>query len=67
MILLSLLILSACLKTEILNEYQAEPVADTVMTKRPRPPQDPPRDTTERVPIGFNPSVEDWENQETDL
>lgn len=45
------------------------PVIDTSAIKaRPKPPK-PPKDTTEvndtaRVPIGWSPSVEDWENIE---
>lgn len=59
MILLSLL-LTSCLKTEIINEV--EPRCDTTFTKG--------IDTTivyvvvvdtTRIQIGFNPSVEDWE------
>lgn len=68
----SLLILSclSCIKTEVLNTPEVEHV-DTVMTKKPHK-QLPPSDTTEvtdtaRVPIGFNPSVEDWEDEDIDL
>lgn len=64
----------SCIKTEVLNAPEEEK-ADTVMTKKPqRPPHPPvpPSDTTEvedtaRVPIGFNPSVGDWEAEGIDL
>ena len=71
--LLSLLLTPLCLsciQTEVLNIPEVEH-ADTVMTKKPHKPY-PPSDTTEvndtaRVPIGFNPSVEDWEEEDIDL
>lgn len=61
-----LLLAAACAKTEVLNMPEA-PVIDTSAIKaRPKPPK-PPKpeepDTT-RVPIGWSPSVEDWENIE---
>ena len=64
------LCLSGCLKTEILGMPEAHEQLDTLSTKAHRPPPKPPRDTTERqdtarVPIGWGPSVEDWD--ETDV
>lgn len=61
--LLLLLLLTSCVKTEVIHEVQQQ---DTVMMKKPHKPLHPPKDTTERqdtarVPIGWNPSVEDWE------
>lgn len=60
-VLLLLLLLTSCVKTEVINE--AVPQIDTVLMKKPHKPL-PPRDTTERVPIGFNPSVGDWDETE---
>lgn len=57
MILLSLL-LTSCLKTEIINEV--EPRCDTTFTKGIDTTIVYVVDTTQ-IPIGFNPSVEDWE------
>lgn len=62
--LLLLLLLTSCMKTDIINEV--EPQLDTVVMKKPRPL--PPRDTTDttRIPISFNPSVGDWDETEID-
>ena len=56
----------SCLKTEILGMPESHEQLDTLHTKAHRPPPKPPRDTTgrqdtARIPIGWNPSVEDWE------
>lgn len=66
MSLLWLMILPSCLKTEVLNAPQS-----------PSPPMEKrhkgfPKDTTERqdtarVPIEFNPSVKDWDEQDINL
>ena len=64
--LLSLLwlmsLLTSCLKTEVLNAPAEEEV---VVSKRKKPekplPEKPEQTDTTRVPIEFNPSVEDWE------
>lgn len=63
------LVLSGCAKTEILGMPEAHEQLDTLATKAHRPPPKPPRDTTERqdtarVPIGWDPSVEDWDETE---
>ena len=63
MILLSLCLLTSCLKTEVLNAPIEQ--ADTVMKRKPHKPL-PPKDTT-RVRIGFNPIVSDWEETEIDI
>lgn len=60
----------SCLKTEVIGYEPPEQAVDTLSTKAHRPPPKPQRDTTERqdtarVPIGWNPSVEDW--AETDV
>lgn len=65
MILLSLLLLTSCLKTEVLNAPIEQ--ADTVLMRKPHRPLPPAIDDTTRVQIGFNPSVEDWDSQENDM
>lgn len=66
------LLLTSCISTEVLNAPEVEQVDTVRMYKphRPHPPA-PPSDTTEvdttRVPIGFNPSVGDWEEEDIDL
>ena len=61
LILLSLL-LSSCMKTEIINEPEPEreptPKQRKELTDFPQPCD------TARVPIEFNPSVEDWHEHE---
>ena len=56
-----------CLKTEVIGYEPPEQAVDTMAKKeRPMPPK-PPRDTTDqdgRVPIGWDATVEDWD--ETD-
>lgn len=69
LLLAALLCLNGCAKTEILGMPEAHEPLDTLSTKAHRPPQNPPRDTTERqdtarVPIGWDPSVEDWDKTE---
>ena len=63
--LLLLLLLTSCVKTEIVNETL--PINDTTYVK-PRKELTQPTDTTEeRVPITFNPSVEDWEEKDIEM
>ena len=63
-VLLILLLLSSCMKTEVINAY-VQPIADTTRTKGV--------DTTmvvvdtTRIPIGFHPEVEDWEQKDIDI
>lgn len=62
-----LLMLTSCMTTEIIGEpYE---VADTTMVRKPHK-DFAPKDTTQidtlRIPIGFDPSVEDWEETEID-
>lgn len=66
MILLSLL-LTSCVKTEVINAHIEQ--VDTVVLKKPHKPPVPmpPQDTTDRVSIGWNPTVEDWEETEIDI
>lgn len=66
--LLLLLLLTSCVKTEVIHEVLQQ--QDTVMMKKPHKPLHPPKDTTDqdgRVPITFNPSVEDWEEQDINI
>lgn len=59
-------IVGSCLKTEVLNAPAEEEVEEVVVEKRKKPLPDKPEQTdTTRVPITFNPSVEDWD--ETDV
>lgn len=55
------------MKTDIINEV--EPQLDTLVMKKPYKPISLPieNDDTTRVEIGFNPSVEDWEDTEVDM
>ena len=65
--LLLILLLSSCIKTEVLNAPIEQ--MDTVTYRKPYKPS-PPKDTTDqdgRVPITFNPSVEDWEEQDINI
>lgn len=65
-VLLLLLLLTSCIKTEVLNAPIEQ--MDTVMYRKPHKTL-PPKDTTDttRVPITFNPSVEDWEEQDINI
>lgn len=62
---------TSCLKTEVINYEPPEQAVDTMAKKeRPMPPKPPkpPKDTTDqdgRVPIGWDATVEDWD--ETDV
>ena len=62
--------LFSCLKTEVIGYEPPEQAVDTMAKEeRPMPPR-PPKDTTDqdgRVPITFNPSVEDWEEQDINI
>ena len=68
-LLLTLLLLTSCAKTEIVGMPETPETWDTLPAKRPKPlsqAQPQPKDTTEtpdtiRVPIGFNPTVADWD------
>lgn len=62
--------LTSCMSTEVIGFTEPIVVTDTT-TKKPHKPL-PPRDTTEvsdtaRAEIGFDPSVEDWEEQDINL
>jgi len=63
---LALLLLAAgCAKTEVLNMPEAPAIDTSAVKARPKPPKPPKEEPdTARVPIGWSPSVEDWENIE---
>lgn len=66
-----LLALTSCMSTEVIGFSEPIVVADTTTKAKPHKPL-PPRDTTEvsdtaRYEIGFDPSVEDWEEQDINL
>ena len=72
LILLTSLLLGlfpSCLKTEMVEEPMVQ--VDTVVLKKPHKPLPPPPiesdDTTDRVSIGWNPTVEDWEETDVDM
>ena len=55
--------MTSCLKTEVLNEIPAENEAVVEKKRKPLPEHQQP-DTTkteERVPIGWDATVEDWD------
>lgn len=64
-LLISLLLglFPSCLKTEVINAIEPEE-HEVVVEKRKKPekplPEKPEQTDTTRVPIGFEPSVEDW-------
>lgn len=60
-----LLALTSCISTEVIG-YEPIELADTTTKAKPHKPlpPTPPRDTTSQEPIGWNPSVEDWEQQD---
>ncbi len=61
--LLLLLLLTSCMKTDIINEV--EPQLDTVVLMKPHRPLPPPiEEDTTRIPITFHPTVQDWETTE---
>lgn len=50
-------------KLEVVDTIALKPRRDTI-TKHPSRPS---RDTSERVQIGWNPTVEDWEEKQNNL
>ena len=63
-----LLALTSCMSTEVIGFTEPIVVTDTTTKAKPHKPL-PPRDTTEvsdtaRAEIGFDPTVEDWENEQ---
>lgn len=64
--------LTSCISTEVVGFVEPIELADTTTKKPHKPlppiPPIPPADTTDgREPIGFDPSVEDWEEQDINL
>lgn len=64
-----LLLFPSCMKTTIIGEPLPIEQVDTVVLKKPHKPPVPmlPQDTTDRVSIGWNPTVEDWEGTDVDM
>lgn len=66
-----LLALTSCMSTEVIGFVEPIVVTDTTTKAKPHKPLPPtppipPADTTdEREPIGFDPTVEDWEESQT--
>ena len=66
-LIFTILFIISCAKTEILGEIILPYQTDTVVVKKQREFDwdDFPKDTTQvdtaRVPIGFEPTVEDWD------
>lgn len=67
LLFLAVTLCPSCLKTEVIGYEPPEQAVDTMAKKeRPMPPK-PPKDTTDqdgRVPIGWDATVEDWEETE---
>lgn len=64
--ILLLLLLTSCIKTEVIHEV--EPQQDTVMMQKPHRPLPPPiEEDTTRIQIGFNPTVEDWDEENVEM
>ena len=65
--------LTSCMSTEVIGYTEPIELADTTTKAKPHKPLPPtppipPADTTDgREPIGFDPSVEDWEEQDINL
>jgi hypothetical protein len=63
-----LLLLLSCMKTEVLNAPEEEEVVVEKRKKPEKPLHDKPEQTdTTRVSITFEPSVEDWNETETEI
>lgn len=65
LILIILCLATSCISTELLNAPEPN-VVDTVVVKARPKPNKPQVDTT-RVPIGFDVSVDDWDEINVDL
>lgn len=66
-LLLVLILMVSCAKTEVLNAPEIKQTDTVKLYKQHK--SFPPRDTTQiedttRAPIGWNPTVEDWENND---
>ena len=57
--LLLLLLLTSCSFSEVIETPKTEDVDTLTMMRKPHRP---PKDTTERHPIGFGVTLEEWEN-----
>lgn len=69
LLFLAVTLCPSCLKTEVIGYEPPEQAVDT-MAKKEKPLPDHQPDTTEtdeRVPIEFNPTVEDWDETDEEL
>lgn len=64
-----LLALTSCMSTEVIGIIEPIELADTTTKAKPHKPLPPtppiPPADTGRAEIGFNPTVEDWEQADT--
>jgi hypothetical protein len=69
MVLLLMLCFTSCLKTEVIGMPEEEEAVEAEKRKKPFPEQpiDSTQTDTARVAIGWNPSVEDWTNQDVTM
>ena len=62
------LLMTSCVKTEVINATEEHEAVVEKRRKPEKPLSDKPEQTdTTRVPITFNPSVEDWDDIEENL
>jgi hypothetical protein len=65
--LLLLLLLTSCIKTEVIGYEPIPPVEYRKKPHKELPADSTDTEDTTRMPITFNPSVEDWEEIEENL
>jgi hypothetical protein len=69
--LILLLALTSCISTEVIGFTEPIVVTDTTTKAKPHKPVPPtppiPPTDTGKAEIGFNPTVEDWEEQDINL
>lgn len=64
---LGILMTTSCLKTEVINATEEH---EAVVEKRRKPepmPEKPEHNDTTRMPMGWNPSVENWTETNVEL
>ena len=70
-LLLILALVTSCISTEVTGiEPINAPAIDTTTKSKSHEPPKPPKDTTDqdgRVPIGWDATVEDWDETEIEL
>ena len=60
-----LLLLTSCMKTEVIEAPMTKSIDTVVVKARPKPNR--PQIDTARVPIGFDVEVEDWDEKVIEL